>query len=54
MFVIKILRESCCDFVRPMMQQMFCVTRVLNLSDPSCDFTQPMLQTCARLVDVRG
>ena len=40
MFGIKISCESCCDFARPLMQQMFCATRLVNLSDLSCDFTQ--------------
>ena len=52
MFEIKISWESRCDFERPMIQQMFCVTRIVNLRDPFCDFTQPMLRTCAMRVDV--
>ena len=48
MFGIKILCVSCCDFAQPVMQQMFCVTRVVNLRDPCWDFTQPMLRTCVR------
>ena len=42
MFGIEISCESCCGFARPMMQQMFCMTRIVNLRDPFCDFTQPM------------
>ena len=52
MFGIKISCVSCCDFAQPVMQQMFCVTRVVNLRDPCCESTQPMLRTCARSVDV--
>ena len=35
---IKTSCESCCDFARPMMQQMVCATRVVNLRDPCCGF----------------
>ena len=48
MFGIKISRVSCCDFAQPVMQQMFCVTRVVNLRDPFWDLIHPMLRTCAR------
>ena len=52
MFGIKMSCQLCCGLARPVMQQMFCVTRVVNLRDPCCDFSQPMLRTCARWVDV--
>ena len=47
MFGIKISCQLCCDLARPVMQQMFCVTRIVNLRDPFCDFTQPTLRICA-------
>ena len=52
MFGIKISCKSSCEFVRPMMQQIFCVTRVVILRDPCCGFTQPMLPTFAKWVGV--
>ena len=52
MFGIKMSCQLCCDLARPVMQQMFYVSRVVNLRDPCCNFTQPMLRTCARWVDV--
>ena len=38
MFGIKMSCQLCCDLARPVMQQMFYVSRVVNLRDPCCNF----------------